>query len=511
MTTIIFTFFLAFIVSFFLTPFVGKIARRYNIVDLPSERKIHTQPIPRIGGVALFFSFFFPLVLLAFNQRMFAELVESDIRLFFFVTGAVLIFGLGLWDDLRHLPSSVKFAGQILVGIFVYFGGINIHVVSVPFFHAIDLGIFSLPVTVFWFVLVINAMNLADGLDGLAAGIALFVSLTMLVICLTNRNILEALGFAALGGALIAFLRYNFNPASIFMGDSGSYFLGYVLAALSILGSLKGQVATAMIIPVIALGIPLVDTMWAPIRRFALGKEMFQPDSGHLHHTLINLGFSHRRAVLLIYGCCIALGIASIIMIHSKDETAALVLLVVGSGVILLGRYVGLRLFVEPGRIGGWLRDVSDVTGITHERRSFLNHQMTISSSNTMEELWPAICDALKALEIDLAQLILYDSPCSLRLDEEQEGPGPENRCPVETVKTWKRQESIDDSWLYREGLLKLDLPLLNDDKTPPQLYGTLFIVKDIQQQNAGYYMLTRIEHLRRTINSTMEKISSHN
>jgi hypothetical protein len=136
---------------------------------------------------------------------------------------------------------------------------------------------------------------------------------------------------------------------------------------------------------------------------------------------------------------------------------------------------------------------------------------MTISSSNTMEELWPAICDALKALEIDLAQLILYDSACSLRLDEDYKGQGPENRCPVETVKTWKRQESIDDSWLYREGLLKLDLPLLNDDKTPPQLYGTLFIVKDIQQQNAGYYMLTRIEHLRRTINSTMEKISSHN
>ncbi|MCL7489661.1 MAG: undecaprenyl/decaprenyl-phosphate alpha-N-acetylglucosaminyl 1-phosphate transferase [Desulfobulbaceae bacterium] len=509
MTTIIFTFFLAFLASFFLTPFIGKIARRYNIVDMPSERKVHTQPIPRIGGVALFLSFFFPLILLVFNERMFIQLVESDIRLFFFVTGAVLIFGLGLWDDLRHLPSSVKFAGQILVGIFVYYGGINIHVISVPFIHSIDLGIFSLPVTVFWFVLVINAMNLADGLDGLAAGIALFVSLTMLVICLTNGNILEALGFAALGGALIAFLRYNFNPASIFMGDSGSYFLGYVLAALSILGSIKGQVATAMIIPVIALGIPLIDTMWAPIRRFALGKEMFQPDSGHLHHKLINLGYSHRRAVLLIYGCCIVLGMAAIIMIHSKDETAALVLLVVGSGVIFLGRYVGLRLFIEPGRIGGWLREVSDVTGITHERRSFLNHQVNISNSNTMDELWQAICNALKALEIDLAQLILYNSACSLRLDKEQENPGPEDRCRVRSVQTWKRHEFIDDSWLYREGLFKLDLPLLNDDITPPQLYGTLFIIKDIQQQNAGYYMLTRIEHLRRTINSTMEKINS--
>ena len=454
MTTIIFTFFLSFLASFFLTPFIGKIARRYNIVDQPSERKIHTQPIPRIGGVALFFSFFFPLVLLTFNERMFADLVESNLRVFFFVSGAVLIFGLGLWDDLRRLPSSVKFGGQILIGIFVYYGGIKIQVVSVPFIQSLDLGIFSLPATVFWFVLVINAMNLADGLDGLAAGIGLFVSFTMLVICLANGKILEALGFAALGGTLVAFLRYNFNPASIFMGDSGSYFLGYVLAALSILGSLKGQVATAMIIPIIALGIPLIDTMWAPIRRFALGKEMFQPDSGHLHHKLISLGYSHRRAVLIIYACCVILGLSAIIMIHAQDETAALVLLVVGTGVILLGRYVGLKLFVEPGRIGGWLREVSDVTGITHERRSFLNHQVAISSSNTMEELWQAVCSALKALEIDMSQLILYNNGCPLQLEEAQQDQAQENHCRVQTVHTWKRNESIDDSWLYRDCLL---------------------------------------------------------
>jgi UDP-GlcNAc:undecaprenyl-phosphate GlcNAc-1-phosphate transferase len=373
------------------------------------------------------------------------------------------------------------------------------------------LGFFSLPVTVFWFVLVINAMNLADGLDGLAAGIGLFVSLTMLVICLINSNILEALGFAALAGSLIAFLRYNFNPASIFMGDSGSYFLGYVLAGLSILGSLKGQVATAMIIPIIALGIPLIDTMWAPIRRFALGQKMFQPDSGHLHHKLISLGYSQRRAVLLMYGCCIVLGISAIVLIHSKDETAALVLLVVGSGVIFLGRYVGLRLFVEPGTIGGWLREVSDVTGMTHERRSFLNHQVAVSRSNSEEELWQAICNALEALEIDMAQLILYSGSCSFRLEETQRNAAPDNRCQVETTRTWQRHEDVNDTWLYREGLFKLELPLLNEDQKPSRLYGTLIIVKDIQQQNSGYYMLTRIEHLRRVINSALKRIQPQN
>lgn len=509
MTTIIFTFFLSFLASFFLTPFIGKVARRYNIVDEPSERKIHKVPIPRIGGVALFISFFLPLVLLVFNEGMYSQFVESDIRIFYFIIGAVLIFGLGLLDDLRRLSSSIKFAGQILVGIIVYFGGIKIQFISVPFIQSLDLGILSLPATVFWFVLVINAINLADGLDGLAAGIGLFVSVTMLFICLTNNHILEALGFAALGGGLVAFLRYNFNPASIFMGDCGSYFLGYILAGLSILGSLKGQVATAMLIPIIALGIPLIDTMWTPFRRFLLGKEMFHPDSSHLHHRLVQLGYSQRRAVLLIYGCTIVLGIAAIIMIHAKDETAALVLLVVGSGVILLGRYVGLKLFVEPGKIGGWLREISDTTGITHERRSFLNHQVAISSSNTMEELWQTTCNAFKVLEIDMAKMVIFKNSCIVSLKEKNEFDSKATPCQIDRTYRWLRNDSIDDSWLHREGLFKLELPLLHEEHVPVQLYGTLLLVKDIRSQSAGYYMLTRIEHLRRTINSTLEKIRS--
>jgi len=509
LTTIIFTFFLAFLASFFLTPFVGKIARRFNIVDQPSGRKIHTKPIPRLGGVALFLSFFFPLILLFFNRGMYAEFIEPDLRLFFFVTGAVLIFGLGLRDDLRPLPSSIKFAGQILIAIFVYYGGIKITVVSVPFIDSIDFGIFSLPITVFWFVLVINAMNLADGLDGLAAGISLFVSITMLVICLTNGHILEAFGFAALGGSLIAFLRYNFNPASIFMGDSGSYFLGYVLASLSILGSIKGQVATAMIIPIIALGIPLIDTLLAPIRRFITGKKMFMPDNGHLHHSLIKLGYTQRRAVLIIYAFTIVLGLSSIVMIHSKDETAALVLLVIGSGVIMLGRYVGIKFFAGSGKISGWLHEVSDVTGITHERRSFLSNQIAISNSNTMEELWETICSALEALEIDMAEFVIFQRGCQLSLEEDPQTPAQGNRCQVHTTHSWQRHEHIDETWLSQQGLFKLELPLLKDNHSPPHLYGTLILLKDIQEQNAGYYMLTRIEHLRRTINTTLEKIQS--
>jgi len=510
MTTIIFTFFLAFLAAFFLTPFIGKVARRLGIVDVPSDRKVHDVPIPRIGGVALFFSFFFPLCLLIFNKQMYADLVETDARLVAFVAGAVLIFALGLWDDIHHLPSSLKFAGQILVGVLVYYGGIKIQVISVPFVDALNLGNMSLPITVFWFVLVINAINLIDGLDGLAAGIGLFVSLTMLVICLTNKHLLEAIGFAALGGSLLGFLRYNFNPASIFLGDCGSYLLGYLLAALSVLGSVKGQFASAMLIPVLALGIPLIDTLWTPIRRFALGRKMFQPDSGHLHHTLIRLGYSQRRAVLLIYGCTIILGIGSIILVHSKDETAALILVVVGSGVILAGRFVGIRLFHGPGRIRGWLHEVSDATGLTYERRSFVNHQVAITKSRTIDAMWQETCRALEALDIHFAELVLYTNPLTDPKGQPDEGALDQHKemAHISSVTySWQSKDRQRESWLNDKGFMKIEQPLLSQEEGADRYYGTIILIKDIHDQATSHYMLTRIEHLRRTLNATLDKI----
>jgi UDP-GlcNAc:undecaprenyl-phosphate GlcNAc-1-phosphate transferase len=509
MTSIIFIFFLALLASFFLTPFVGKVARRYNIVDQPSERKVHTSPIPRIGGIALFASFFFSLVLFSFNKIMLRDLVENENRVTIFVIGAILIFALGLWDDLRRLPPSVKFAGQIAVGAFLYFGGFRINSVSVPFVDAVQLGAFALPVTIFWFILVINAINLIDGLDGLAAGVTLFVSITMLVTCLANNRLLEALCFAALSGSLLGFLRYNFNPASIFMGDCGSYFLGYVLASLSLLGSIKGQFATAMLIPVIALGIPLIDTLWAPVRRFALGRRMFQPDSGHLHHQLLQLGYTHRRAVLILYGFTIVLGFVSIILVHAKDETAALILLVVGSGIIFAGRSIGLKLFIGPGRVGGWLQEVTDASRLTHDRRSFLNHQLAVSGAATLDELWTALCPTLEALDMELAELVLYTPPLLAPPPSQQdEGEAGGGECQLTSVThTWRKQGNPSPSWLNNKGLMKIEQPLLIQDGPSVRYFGTLILVKDLHDQPASYFLLTRIEQLRRTLTDTLDRI----
>ena len=230
MTTIIFVFFVAFLSSLLLTPIVIRVAKRFNIVDMPQDRKVHDKPVPRLGGVTLFLSFFIALALFVMNKNMYLDLVTQDPRVPLFLIGLTAAFLLGLWDDIRHLSSGFKFFGQLLIAVLTYYAGIKITVVTFPLIGALHLGYFSLPITVFWIVLAMNAINLIDGLDGLAAGICLFVSITMMVICLHDGRLVEATAFAALGGALIGFLNYNFNPAAIFMGDGGSYFLGYFIA-----------------------------------------------------------------------------------------------------------------------------------------------------------------------------------------------------------------------------------------------------------------------------------------
>ncbi|MCI5157822.1 MAG: undecaprenyl/decaprenyl-phosphate alpha-N-acetylglucosaminyl 1-phosphate transferase, partial [Candidatus Electrothrix sp. AUS1_2] len=330
MLTLLFVFITACLTALALTPLIRQLALYFDLTDEPSARKMHSEKIPRIGGVALLSGFFLPFLVLFFfrpyspaTQNLF-----SDDMLPCFVGGAVLIFLLGLLDDVRELSFSVKIIGQLLVALFVYFCGLQITAVTTPFGPGFSIGLFSLPVTVFWFLLVINAINLIDGLDGLAAGICLFVSLSMFFVCIVNGQQTTAFAFAALAGTLIGFLRYNFYPASIFMGDSGSYFLGYCLAALSIGGAMKGQMATAMLIPIIALGVPLIDTLWAPIRRFINGQSIFQPDNRHIHHRLVKLGFTQQRAVLLLYVLTVLLGICSMLLVHTQNETSALIFFV---------------------------------------------------------------------------------------------------------------------------------------------------------------------------------------
>ncbi|MCW5201506.1 MAG: MraY family glycosyltransferase [Candidatus Electrothrix communis] len=503
MITLLFIFVAACLISLALTPAVRQLALYLDLTDKPSARKMHSRKIPRIGGVALFCSFFLPfLFLLVFCWHSPAvQSLLADSSPHCFVTGAVLIFLLGLLDDIRDLSFLFKIFGQLLVAIFVYSCGFQITTVTTPFGADFSIGFLSLPLTIFWFLLVINAINLIDGLDGLAAGICLFVSLSMLFVCMVSGRITAALAFAALAGSLIGFLRYNFHPASIFMGDSGSYFLGYCLAALSIGGAIKGQVATAMLIPIIALGVPLMDTLWAPIRRFINGQSMFQPDNKHIHHRLVKLGFTHRRAVLALYFLTVLLGISSMLLVHAQNDTSALIFFVLGIGFVGLLRYLSDSNSLNIHNIASWARDLTDETGISIQRRLFLQHQLRIASASDSETLWEAVCVSLETLEFDYAEFHFIEQQAALATGR--------SRRRFSWTTEGKDKVFLD----HQESFLRIELPIHNvlADKAGIKNFGTLLLMKDMRHAATEPYLLKRIEQVRRSMIACLEKLTEEN
>ncbi|WPD24991.1 MAG: MraY family glycosyltransferase [Candidatus Electrothrix scaldis] len=499
MLTLLFVFVAACLTALVFTPFIRQFALHFDLTDKPSARKMHSEKIPRVGGVVLFIGSFLPFLFLLLVQKYSptAQNFFSDISLSCFATGAVLIFLLGLLDDVRELSFSIKIVGQLLVALFVYSCGVQITEVTTPFGPNFSIGILSLPVTVFWFLLVINAINLIDGLDGLAAGICLFVSLSMLFVCIVNGRLGASLVFAALAGVLIGFLRYNFHPASIFMGDSGSYFLGYCLAALSIGGTMKGQVATAMLIPVIALGIPLIDTLWAPIRRFISGQRVFRPDNKHIHHRLVKLGFTHRRAVLTLYTLSVVLGICSMLLVHAQNDTSAFILFVLGIGLVALLRYLSDSNLFNIHNVASWARDLTDEAGITIQRRLFLQHQQKIAAAPDSETLWESICLSLDMLGFDYAEFHFVEQQAAVT-------KMGRSRCRF----SWAaKNDDVPPS--PQESLLRIELPIhqLLPNKTVACNYGTLLLMKDMRHSATEPYLLKRVEQLRRSMVTALEKI----
>jgi UDP-GlcNAc:undecaprenyl-phosphate GlcNAc-1-phosphate transferase len=410
MTTILFAFIVAFALALVLTPLVGKLGVRLGAVDAPAERKVHTRTIPRSGGLAIAAAFVLALAAAKLLSTSISNLLIWEERQIFAVLGAAVVFAVGLCDDVHRLGPRIKFLAQILAATLAFYGGVRIEA-FVAGGVAVDFGLLSWVITVFWFLLFINAMNLIDGLDGLAAGVAFFTSAVMVVLALMQGNLLTALKFAALGGALLGFLRYNFNPASVFMGDGGSYFIGYAIAAISILGSIKSQVGATLLIPLLALGVPIFDTILSPLRRWVIGRQMFQPDKEHIHHRLLKLGLSSRKVVLILYGVSFALCVVAILLINFRDEMAGLLLIVLGAGAVLVVRKLGYLEYFAADKLFGWLKDVSDVTGFSRDRRSFLNLQMEIERAESPDDLWIKLCLALELMRFDRAELHLNGHP----------------------------------------------------------------------------------------------------
>ena len=288
-------FMIAFSVCLFATPFVAKLAFRVGAIDKPEKRKVHDKIMPRLGGLAVYAGF------------MAAALFIPDpgLKVKALLLGGTVVFLLGIVDDIWCISPKIKLIVQILAAAIVVAAGVRIDFINNPFDGYFYFGSLSIPITIFWIVAVTNAVNLIDGLDGLASGVTFIALLTFSIIATMIGQPVVALLAFALAASILAFLRYNFFPAKIFLGDCGSMFLGYMVSVLAVLGLLKGVTMLTFIVPIIVLGVPLFDTCFAILRRYFAHKPIFQADKKHLHHRLLSRGLTHPQAVLVIY--CISL------------------------------------------------------------------------------------------------------------------------------------------------------------------------------------------------------------
>lgn len=330
-----------------LTPVVLKLALRFGAVTAPGGRHMHQKQIPRLGGVAIAISTLVPLAVLVVAGSTMADFaVQNQGKAIGLLLGSLLLCVVGALDDIRTVSARNKLLFQLAAAGLACAFGFRIQAVYLPYLGAVDMGVFAVPVTMVWIIGITNAVNLIDGLDGLAAGVVFFAAATNFIVALvglqTPSEAMTALLMASLMGALIGFLFYNFNPARIFMGDSGSYFLGYVLATSSLLAPMqKTSTTVALLVPMVALGVPIFDTLFSIVRRYFERRPVFSPDRGHIHHRLLEMGVTHRRAVLTLYGVSIALAVSAVAIALGRDWEVGFAIL--GASTVLIGlvRFVG--------------------------------------------------------------------------------------------------------------------------------------------------------------------------
>lgn len=325
-------------------------ARRAGLFDRSDARKLHEAEVPRVGGVGIVLGVVFTAlaVLSLFGPGVYAGSGQGLLVVF---TGALVIHFIGLYDDLRGLHARWKFLSQIAVATLVFAAGVRMTTLSLPFVRVVELGpLLGLIFTVLWFVGITNAFNLIDGIDGLACGAAMFALTTMFVVAIANGRYGAALVTLTLAGASLGFLYFNFHPATIFLGDSGSLFLGFMLAGIGVLSAQKSPTVVAVAIPVVSLGLPVLDTLIAVTRRFLRRQPIFAADRGHIHHRLLGRGYSPRKVVLALYGVCAVLALAAMLLVNDGGPVA-LVLVTIGVGVGFLVQRLRIYEFQEVARL----------------------------------------------------------------------------------------------------------------------------------------------------------------
>jgi UDP-GlcNAc:undecaprenyl-phosphate/decaprenyl-phosphate GlcNAc-1-phosphate transferase len=387
---LILLFALAFALSSAFTRVVRDLAQSHGWMDTPVlDRHVHTKPIPRIGGVSICLSFLVvvgvTLLLARWTQIAIALSLLPTLKL---LAPAVLIFLLGLYDDTRGASPALKFLVQAIAATMLFFGGFGIHRFDLMSTSDSLQTAIGLPLTIFWVLLITNAFNLIDGLDGLAAGSALFSTIVMFVVTLFTPDPMVSVLAVVLAGVISGFLRFNFHPATIFLGDSGSLFIGFLISALAIAGSQKSPTIVAVSIPLVSLGFPILDVVLSVVRRFIGGKPLFLGDRNHIHHKLLKRGLSQREAVLLLYTVTAGFGLISLVLLHHA-AAVALILALTGTAVL-----VG----VQQLRYGEFGEMLSLMQHAARRRQRVANHLAVRHAAEVLDscETIPEICRVME-------------------------------------------------------------------------------------------------------------------
>jgi UDP-GlcNAc:undecaprenyl-phosphate/decaprenyl-phosphate GlcNAc-1-phosphate transferase len=469
-------FVVSLLVSFAATRQVRDVATSRGWISIPEDgRHVHQTPLPRLGGVAIFLAFSLSLILWLGLAVIFPKLLDGLVSatLLRIYIPACLIFCLGIYDDLHGAGPYLKFSVQVIAAIMLFMGGMRILDLPVLFgAHSLPWFV-GLPLTVLWVVAITNAFNLIDGLDGLAAGSALFSTVVFFVVALVNQSWLESLMSVALAGAILGFLRFNFNPATIFLGDSGSLFIGFVLSAVALSGAQKAPTLVAVAIPVVSFGLPILETTLSILRRVISGRPIFTADREHIHHKLLQLGLSHRQVVIVLYAVSALFAMLSLFLLWPTGSTLGLVLAVVGTGIWLGVQHLNYLEFGELRRVA--LR--------TMEQRQIVINNLSIRRAieelkvaSSYDQVRNILLAAFNSNDFDAFELQLKSFPGDQGGFGELQKPYHWSRIPhivsISSMPSWKmtlelvttsngRRGSLTVYRIYSQRGLQLDVNLL--------------------------------------------------
>ena len=449
------------LISFILTWYVRNLALARGWVAPPSSgRHIHEVPLPRLGGVAIYVTFVVTVgVVIAASSVFHFDPGFSVRTALILIGGGTLVFLLGLYDDAYTVKPFVKLGVQSVAAALLFFAGFRVF--QLPLFGFEHFGWAGLPLTILWVLWITNAFNLIDGLDGLAAGSALFSTLTVFIVSLISNDPLVAALTIALAGAILGFLRYNFNPATIFLGDSGSLFIGFMLSALALAGSQKTPTVVAVAIPVVSFGLPVLETMLSVIRRWLNGQPLFSADREHIHHKLLERGLTQRQVVVILYGVSALCGLLSIFLLYPAGSTLGIVLAVLGVGIWVGVQSLGYHEFFELGRVA---QRTIDQKRIIINNLAVRRASRAFGRAQSFDEIGKALEAAFQASDfdgyrLDLAPRTATDkSRTMISWNKGEAGANPRWTLSLELVTT--RDQKVGHFSLYREYNIR---PLLID------------------------------------------------